>query len=186
MCRAPCLRFSSASAQILVQRLFSSVREYKVTDFIIVGTQKHTAIVWLCDRSRFYHLKGESLKGAMPSIVPTDLIYFNLAICYLLIWNLTLAWLMKTDSSSSSAVYSRQNLGVFYMLIWMPAPKIICVNHASQAFDYLQNIIPEKLLPSASKQRLECVFIQADNWTASCHSEEKKLFLIMLKIFKLI
>lgn len=140
MCRAPCLRFSSASAQILVQELFSSLGECKVTDFVIAGTPKHTAEVWLCDRSRFYRLKSKSLKGATPFNV-IDSIYFSLGICYLLIWNLTLARLMKTDSSS--AVYSRQNLGVFYMLIWMQAPKIIFVNHASQAFDYLQNIIPE-------------------------------------------
>lgn len=50
---------------------------------------------------------------------------------------------MKTDSSH--AVYSKQNLGIFYMLICMPALKIICVNHASQAFGYLQNAIPVKL-----------------------------------------
>lgn len=61
---------------------------------------------------------------------------------------------MKTDSSD--AAYSKQNLGVFYMLC-MPVLKIICVNHASQAFGYLQNVIPVKLSPSASKQRLEHV-----------------------------
>lgn len=60
------------------------------------------------------------------------------------------------------------------MLIDMPALKIICVNHASQGFDYLQNIIPVKLLPSASKQRLECVSNQTVNQTTSCQWDKNE------------
>lgn len=47
------------------------------------------------------------------------------------------------------------------MLICMLALKIICVNHAFKVVDYLQNGLPVKLQPSASKQRLYRMFIQA-------------------------
>lgn len=172
MCRAPCLRFSSASAQILVQGLFGSVGECKVTDFVIVGTPKHTAEVWLCDRSRFYRLKGESVKGVTPFkcshwfhlLLPGNMLSFN----------------MKSDISSANEDWQQQRClqqaefgSLLYADLNASTKNNLCKSRITSIW-----LSPEyysrKLLPSASKQRLECVFIQADNWMASCHSEEKK------------